>query len=484
MSKDSRSVQSYIDETPLWDDRTKVSKTPLTAMQWRIWWLASVGKFFEGMVVFMTGVALTLLVMEYQLTSIEKGMISAAILAGILIGATALGNLADIFGRKKVFVGEMALFILFLILVSLSLNYTVLLIGLFGLGLALGCDYPAAHMVISETIPSEARGRLVLGAFSFQAVGALTGTLVSYLILSNDPQLEAWRWMYAVAIVPAILVLIGRFSIIESPHWLNFHGKKEQAETELLRLLKREPQYPKKCEIKPPKVHKNKKRKHGTYADLFKKENIRSTVLASVPWFLQDLGTYGIGIFTPTILAVALGAGVSQDHNLSALIHADIFAAKGAAFVDVFLLVGMGAAVLLADKLGRIKLQIIGFTGCAIGLLLAALSMDGHGGYHLGLLFFGFILFNFMTNMGTNAQTYLLAGEVFSMKMRAKGSGFAAGFAKIGAVATAFLFPLLLHKIGIFILLLILIGTSILGALVTYVARKETRGLNLEEMEN
>lgn len=83
MSKDSRSVQSYIDETPLWDDRTKVSKTPLTAMQWRIWWLASVGKFFEGMVVFMTGVALPLLVMEYQLTSIEKGMISAAILAGI-----------------------------------------------------------------------------------------------------------------------------------------------------------------------------------------------------------------------------------------------------------------------------------------------------------------------------------------------------------------------------------------------------------------
>lgn len=483
MPEKRRSIQEYIDETPIWDDHTKLSKTPLTAMQWRIWWLASVGKFFEGMVIFITGVALPLLVIEFQLTSFEKGMLSAATLAGIMIGATALGNLADIFGRKKVFIGEMALFILFLIVVSLSLNLWVLLTGLFGLGLALGCDYPTAHMIISETIPSKARGRLVLGAFSFQAMGAITGTLVSYLILSNDPKIEAWRWMYAVAIVPAILVMIGRLTITESPHWLNLHEKQEKAEAELLRLLKREPQYPKKCEIKPTKVRVTKEKKHGTFADLFKMKNIRSTVLASIPWFLQDLGTYGIGIFTPTILAVALGSRISEDHSLGILIQADIFAAKGAAFVNIFLLLGMAAAVFLVDRLGRIKLQIIGFFGCAIGLLLAALSIDASGGYHLELLFLGFILFNFMTNMGPNSQTYLLAGEVFPLKLRAKGSGFAASFAKIGAVTTAFLFPLLLHIIGTFNLLLILIGTSLLGALVTYLARKETRALNLEEMD-
>jgi putative MFS transporter len=53
---------------------------------------------------------------------------------------------------------------------------------------------------------------------------------------------------------------------------------------------------------------------HGqqSYAALFAKRNLRATILASVPWFLQDLGTYGIGIFTPTILAAAFGA--KQDH--------------------------------------------------------------------------------------------------------------------------------------------------------------------------
>ena len=59
------------------------------------------------------------------------------------------------------------------------------LYGLFGLGMALGCDYPTAHLVISESIPSSSRGRLVLSAFGFQAVGALAGTAVGILILQS-----------------------------------------------------------------------------------------------------------------------------------------------------------------------------------------------------------------------------------------------------------------------------------------------------------
>jgi hypothetical protein len=55
------------------------------------------------------------------------------------------------------------------------------------------------------------------------------------------------------------------------------------------------------------------------------------------------------------------------------------------------------------------------------------------------------MLFNFMTNLGSNAQTYLLAGEVFPTRVRGMGAGFAAAFAKIGAVTTAFLFP---HSTG------------------------------------
>jgi MFS family permease len=88
--------------------------------------------------------------------------------------------------------------------------------SVFGLGVALGCDYPTAHLIISESIPSAMRGRLVLSAFGFQALGALTGTVVGYLVFKNIPEIGAWRWMYATAIIPALLVTIGRFKITDA----------------------------------------------------------------------------------------------------------------------------------------------------------------------------------------------------------------------------------------------------------------------------
>jgi hypothetical protein len=92
------------------------------------------------------------------------------------------------------------------------------------------------------------------------------------------------------------------------------------------------------------------------------------------------------------------------------------------------------------------------------------------------------MLFNFMTNLGPNAMTYLIAGEVFPTKIRGSGAGFAASFAKIGAVATAFLFPILLSDIGTTVLLYILVGTSLLGAFVTWRFGIETMGVNLENI--
>jgi MFS family permease len=87
-----------------------------------------------------------------------------------------------------------------------------------------------------------------------------------------------------------------------------------------------------------------------------------------------------------------------------------------------------------------------------------------------------------MTNIGPNAQTYLLAGEVFPTAIRGKGAGFAAAFAKIGAVATAFLFPILLVTIGTRWLLYGLVISSVLGAIVTWMYRIETTGINLDHV--
>jgi MFS transporter, putative metabolite transport protein len=478
-----RTVQDYIDERPMWPDGTPLPGVPMTGMQWRIWGLAAAGKFFEGFVVFMTGVALPLISRQFNISSSQDGLIGAASLFGILLGALLLGGLSDRFGRRTMFIAEMILFTAFLVLLVFCSNFISLVTCLFGLGLALGCDYPTAHMIISENTPSASRGKLVLAAFAFQAVGALAGTLVGYTVLVEDPQLDAWRWMYATAVVPALLVTIGRFYIIESANWLLARGHVDRARAAAQRLLVRSPQYPSAVDLAAGAPGAEGAAPHGgSFLDLFKRRYLRATIFASVPWFLQDLGTYGIGIFTPTILAAAVGSKAEHVRSLSDVVANDIVAAKGAGLITALLIVGIAFAVMLADSVGRIWLQVIGFFGCAAGLFIASLSVDFAGPAQVGLIFAGFMLFNFMTNLGPNAQTYLLAGEVFPTAIRGQGAGFAAAFAKIGAVMTAFLFPVLLSAIGTRWLLYCLVITSVLGAAVTWMFRIETTGVNLDKI--
>ncbi|HEY1887130.1 MAG TPA: MFS transporter [Roseiarcus sp.] len=476
-----KSVQEHIDELPMWADGTTLPSVPMTGMQWLIWALAAAGKFFEGYVVFMTGVALPLFEREFDIAPFQHGVIGAASLFGILVGAISLGGLSDRFGRKPMFVVEMIIFVAFLAALCFASSYIQVVIFLFGLGLALGCDYPTAHMIISENIPSSARGKLVLGAFAFQAVGALAGVAVGFFVLSVLPQLNAWRWMYASAIIPAVLVTLGRFYIVESANWLSTRGEIERAEREAKRLLVRKPQYPTDIKLAAPEAKTEAAHDHG-WGALFNSENRRATILASVPWFLQDLGTYGIGIFTPTILAAAIGGTSDHARSIADVILQDIVAAKGAALTTSLLLVGIVFAIALADIVGRISLQVFGFLGCAVGLFLASLSANFSDGERLLLIFAGFMLFNFMTNLGPNSQTYLLAGEVFPTAIRGKGAGFAAAFAKIGAVLTAFMFPVMLDTIGTQLLLYGLIVTSVLGAAITWFFRIETTGVNLDTL--
>jgi len=219
---------------------------PLTTMHWFIWGLAATGKFFEGMVVFMTGVALPLMVNQFGLGATEKGVIAAAVLLGIMIGATALGRLADRYGRKQMFVIEMILFAVFIALLTLSPSYPVVVVALVGIGIALGCDYPTAHLIISESVPSRSRGRMVLAAFGFQAVGAMAGTAVGFVILYENPEIGAWRWMYASTLLIALPVILGRFFVTQSPYWLVVQERFDDAEAEIKRLLHREPQHQRK----------------------------------------------------------------------------------------------------------------------------------------------------------------------------------------------------------------------------------------------
>ncbi|WP_444932551.1 MFS transporter [Microbulbifer sp. JTAC008] len=481
-----RSADYYIDETPVWRDGTSIPQNIFTSMQWRIWWLATAGKFFEGMIVFMTGVSHTLIAKEFGLSAFSVGFVTSATLFGILVGAITLGGLSDHYGRRKMFIAEMIMFIFFLVILTFADSFLVIVISLFGLGLALGCDYPTAHMMISESMASRMRGRLVLGAFSFQAVGILVGTGLAFLVLSWYPSLEAWRYMYAAAIVPAILITIGRFYIPESAMWLLAKGRMPEAEKSISQLLKRDPPYPSRFLLKNVATAETNEKKIGELSSikhLLQDKNSRKAIkLSSIPWFLQDLGTYGVGIFTPVILANVLGYASPHAHSISELIHNKVEAAKGAALIDVMLVVGVILAIIFVDRVGRIRLQVLGFLGCALGLLIAAYGESLNTSQQLPFIFGGLMLFNLMNNMGPNSQTYLIAGEVFPTRYRGAGAGLAASISKFGGVAIAFFFPILLSDIGASMLLSALAVTSLIGAMITWKYRIEMTGKSLDDV--
>jgi len=336
-------------------------------------------------------------------------------------------------------------------------------------------------MIISESIPSASRGRLVLGAFAFQAIGAMCGIAIGAVVLMVYPSLDAWRWMYATALAPAVLITIARFFIPESANWLIVRGAHEQAEKAVTRLLYRKPRYPQAVALVRHVAGEASAAKQSFLA-LFDPRNLRATIFSSAPWFLQDLGTYGIGVFTPTLIAAALGSGPDKIRSPTDLIASGIHSAQAAALTTSLLVVCIVFAIALSDRFGRIRLQIFGFLGCAVGLVIATLSIDAAGATRLYLIMAGVMLFNFMTNIGPNAQTYLLAGEVFPTEVRGMVAGFAAMIGKVGAVATTYGFPILLISLGTRTLLYVLAASPVLGAITTWIYRIETTGVNLDRI--
>ena len=213
------------------------------------------------------------------------------------------------------------------------------------------------------------------------------------------------------------------------------------------------------------------------YQVLFSREYIRRTILATVPWFLMDIGLYGIGVFTPTILAVMAFTGHGS------FIHKDILSTQGAVFLDIFLVVGFALSILLIERWGRIRLQWLGFLGMTVAMVLLALVGVPKGASEgtVALVFIGFALFNLMVNMGPNATTWILPTEVFPTSLRASGHGLAAASGKFGAAIGIFLLPVIEKNLGIGWTLAMVAIASFLGLLITWFFGVETRGQSLEE---
>jgi MFS family permease len=305
----------------------------------------------------------------------------------------------------------------------------------------------------------------------------LLGSLVGLVILEALPHIDSWRLMLGFGAIPALVIIWLRRKVPESPRWLAQNGRPDEARAVAEKLVR----HP--VEVTPADRHRTASVAEGLKAliqpALFKRRLLRRTIFTSVPWFLMDIATYGVGIFTPTLLAAIALKGAN-----GTFIAEDLSATKGTAALDIFLVVGFVIAIALVDRVGRIPLQIAGFGMMAVALVILSLAEGLSGGAkaHIGLVFVGFALFNTFMNAGPNATTYALAAEVFPSEVRAAGQGFAAAMAKLGAAIGVFLFPILQDDIGNSALLAIIAGGCVLALIVTAALRIETRGRSLDEL--
>lgn len=442
-------------------DSAKLSPT-----HWWVWFLSAMGIFLDGFDLFIIAIALPLIIIQFHPSHLMEGLIVSATPIGCIFGASIFGRFTDKLGRKCILLIDLLFFVVFAGMSAFSWSVMSLVVFRFLLGIGIGADYPVSSTYITENMPKRLRGRMMVSGFGFQALGALAGAALGALILYIHPEVVAWRWMLGIAVVPAVIILLARLTLPESPRWLLHKGQTEKAA-----------KIAEKMTGKKLKVEAIQASEKSSFMDLFKRRYIKRTVLTALAWFIMDVGFYGIGFFTPVILTAMAFTGQGN------FIEKDIMSTHGAMFLDIFLVIGILLAILLVDKWGRIVLQCLGFIGMAVGLFILALSPHFADTYHIIVVFIGFAIFNVMVNMGPNPITFLLPAEMFPTHLRATGHGFAAASGKVGAAVGGLLIPTLKYAIGLPATVSIIGALCLGGFLLTAILGYETKGKSLDDLE-
>jgi MFS family permease len=424
------------------------------------WFLASGGTLIDGLSIFSLGVAMPLITSRFSLSALMVGLIGSALVLGAVFGAVIGGPAADRFGRKPAFLIDMTIITIGALISALAGASEWMLLGQFIVGFGIGIDFPVSSSYVSETMPKQVRSRMVVATIALQSVGMLLGAGVAIAILSQSSSSSDWRLIVGATAAVAFLFLLLRLWLPESPRWLRQH---EQGKT----------------------VAKGAASPGSGFAVLFSRPYRTRTMLVSLPWFLMDVATYGVGLFTPVIL----GAIRSSSSKTTGPLAAEFADAQGSGAIDLFLLFGFLVGLWAVPRFGRIHMQVIGFVGMTLGMLILVVPELTAGGAaaHVWLVFAGFILFNLAMNAGPNATTFALAPELFPTGFRASAGGFAAAAAKVGATLGIFVLPQVKAHGGVAAVLVMMAIVSGLGAVVTAILAREVgeiqEGRSIDETE-
>ena len=435
---------------------TALDDHPLSPRQRYAITLAALGEFIDGYDLLVMGAALIFLRPQFHLTPSEIGLLGGASFIGAAIGMVVFGDLSDRLGRRTIFVANLLFFVVFSIASAFVTSVPQLFIVRFLVGIGVGMDVPTSTAYIAEVAPRAQRGVLAGSLVNFTWIlGALVSTLIA-LPLMRFAGADTWRWMFALAAIPAALVLIGRQALPESPRWLAAHGRIEEARKALASFGI--PSDAASLEALTAR--------RGSYAELFRPPwRARTLAVASV-FFLNCISGPLATIAAPYVLRT-VGALSMQ----ASLIFSGLVWCTGIA--------GVLAGMLLIDRIGRRRLFYI----ATIPEACAALFMAFAGPHNPALLIIGFFVFGFCSWFGPAVIVWVWAGELFPTHLRGRGQGFCNSMCRLAIAINIFAIPVGVASIGftasIVLLSIPLFGMTLLASRLPFL---DAEGHSLEAL--
>jgi len=165
--------------------------------------VSGMGFFTDAYDLFIIGIASTLIVKQWNLSTGQLSLLNSTMLGAAFLGALVFGRFADLIGRKRVYWMVAAIMVVGALGSALSPSLWALILFRFVLGFGVGGDYPVSAVMVSEYANRKDRGKLVGMVFGTQALGLIIGPLIALALLgsgaSND---TAWRVLLALGAVP------------------------------------------------------------------------------------------------------------------------------------------------------------------------------------------------------------------------------------------------------------------------------------------
>ena len=345
--------------------------------------------------------ALLFLKVQYHLSPTMQEVVTGVVLVGAILGAAGSGRLADRLGRRVLMIATAAVFLLGVLVTAFAPGVAVLIVGRVIVGIGIGVASYLGPLYVSEISPAALRGSLV----ALNQLLLTLGILLSYFVDYGLSAAGAWRWMFGLAVVPALALGVGMAFLPESPRWLLQQGRADEAAKALKRL---DGAGQVQAEIAGIRRDLGKQGKQGGWADLIA-PSLRPALLVGLALaaFDQLTGINTIIYYTPTIFQMA-GFG-SAAHSILASVSVGI--------VNVVMTV---VAVRLVDRVGRRPLLLWGLAGMIAGLALIGLSFHLHGLGHLrGWLAAGsLILYVGAFAVGLGPVFWLLISEIYPLQVR------------------------------------------------------------------